>query len=236
MIATHKSKMSEIEGNVPWSSAEAHLIEMCQTGKIASFDSDRPTLGNDQNTIRAELIRNILLNDLVDVTVHAKGVQIRGAWITGFLDLQACESSRDLNLVCCHICETPNLKDARLGSVMLLGCWVRGIKAPRLKVVREIWLTEGFEAIGKVNLNRAKIGGALDCNGGTFDGAGDYALYCDAMKVGGSISMGRDFVAKGDVKLRGVEIAKQLSFLGSQFEGEGEILLDCAAMTVGGEM
>lgn len=246
MIEAYQPSLSEIVRDVPLNAAETYLIEMCKTGEITSFGNDRPTLGNDQNNIRAELIRHILLGGCDKVLVHAKGVQIQGAWITGFLDLQACEISLDLNLVNCHICEAPNLKDARLESVMLPGCWVRGIEAPRLKVVRDIWLTKGFESIGTVNLNRAKIGGALDCKHGTFDGEGEFALYCDAMKVGGSVSMcceivpkgdvPKRFVAKGDVMLRAVEVVKHISFMGSKFEGAGEVTLDCAAMAVGGEM
>lgn len=181
IIETYLSKLSEIVGDVPLTAAEERLIAACGTGEVAWFGDERPTTGTDENTIRATLIRHILLGGCDDVPVHAKGVQILGAWITGVLDLQSCDSSLNLYLSDCYICAAPILQDARLGSVMLPGCEVPGLKAHRLTVARGVLLNNGFKSKGTVNLSHADIRQTLSCVHGTFDGRGSEALNCEAI-------------------------------------------------------
>lgn len=195
---------------------------------MASFGTALPTSGTDENTIRAGLIRHIMLSGCDNVLVHAKGVQIQGAWITDVLDLQGCESPLDLALMHCHICEQPNLLGARLGSVMLPGCAVPGLDAHRLKVKRGLLLNKGFKASGAVDLSSVIIGGALECSGGRFDGA----LNCDAMTVGADVFLIDGFAARGLVNLRGAQISGNLQCSGAKFQGD----LDYEGMTVGGGM
>lgn len=230
MIETYKPSLKEIEGKEPWSAAEEHLKEACGTGELAWFGNERPTEVNDENTIRAGLIRHILLGGCKKVPVHAKGVQIQGAWITDVLDLRACESSLDLYLADSHIDKQPNLQDARLGSVMLPGCMVPGLNAHRLRVVRSVLLNKNFKSKGTVNLSSAKIGDQLDCSGGTFDGAGDVALDCAAITVGADVFLADGFVATGQVNLTGAQITGQIDCSGGRFDGAGNVALNCDAM------
>ncbi len=236
MIESYRPSLEEIEGKVPWSAAEERLLEACGTGEFAWFGNERPTEGRDENTIRAGLIRHILLGGCDKVQVHAKGVQIQGGWVTDVLDLQACESSLDLFLKDCHICERPNLRDARLGSVTLPGSEVPGLDAHRLKVTRDVLLSAKFKSKGTVNLISAEIGGALSCSDGTFDGAGGEALNCDAMTVGADVFLRGGFTATGQVDLTGASIKGQLDCSNGSFDAEEYIALNCDAMVVGADV
>lgn len=236
MIEVQRLGLDDIIGDQPLNDAETHLVAMCAVGEMAIFGDELPTAGNDQNTIRATLIRHILLGGCAKVPVHPKGVQIVGAWIKGVLDLEACDSQLDLALLSCTICEQPVLRDARLGAVMLPGCAVPGLNAHRLKVVRGILLNKGFKSSGAVDLSSAKIGGALVCDGGRFDGAGGVALNCNAMTVGADIFLRNGFVTTGQVNLTGAQITGQLDCSGGRFDGADGMALQCNAMTVGADV
>lgn len=231
-MKTQRLGLDDIIGDLPLNDAETHLVEMCAVGEVAIF-GDKPTAGTEQNTIRATLIRHILLGGCDDAPVHAKGVQIQGAWITGVLDLEACDSPLDLYLAGCTICEQSVLMDARLGSVMLPGCKVPGLNAHRLQVARAVLLNHGFQAKGTVDLSSARIGGVLACDNGTFDGAGGVALRCDAMTVGTDVFLSDGFTATGQVNLMRAQITGQLDCVGGTFDGAGGVALMCNAMTVG---
>lgn len=235
MMKTQQLGLDDIIGDLPLNDAETHLVKMCAVGEVTIFGG-KPTAGTEQNTIRATLIRHILLGGCDDVPVHAKGVQIQGAWITGVLDLEACDSPLDLYLAGCTICEQPVLRDARLGSVMLPGCKVPGLNAHRLQVVRAVLLNQGFKSKGTVDLSSARIGGTLACDGSTFDGAGGVALRCDAMTVGADVSLRDGFTATGQVNLMRAQITGQLDCTGGTFDGAGGVALNCDAMMVGADV
>ncbi len=91
---------------------------------------------------------------------------------------------------------------------------------------------------GAVRLPGAKIGGVLDCSGGTFAGAdkdGD-ALVCDGIDVGGGVFLRNGFTARGAVRLLVATIETVLDCSGGQFAGadkDGNALA-CDGIAVGG--
>jgi len=93
---------------------------------------------------------------------------------------------------------------------------------------------EGFHATGLVNLYRARVGGNLNCQGGHFNGAGDTALYCERIDVGGSVDLSGGFLATGEVSFVGADIGFSLICDGGQFDGAGRAALSCDAAKVGG--
>jgi hypothetical protein len=153
--------------------AEEQLLAECGTGEIVIIsDGTRPgaQAGPDRQ-IRAEMIRYLLLGgcDGLEAPVHERGVQVGGARITGVLDLEGCESKRDLLLVDCQIDATPQMIGARLASVILNRSAVPGLRADGLVTTGGVFL-RGAKVTGAVRLLGAQIGGNLSCTGATLTG------------------------------------------------------------------
>ncbi len=60
--------------------AEQKLIKACRMGAALQISTERPTEGTALNTIRAGLIRELLLGT-EDCNPPARGLYIQGAWI-----------------------------------------------------------------------------------------------------------------------------------------------------------
>jgi hypothetical protein len=67
--------------------AERRLIATCQEGEDCILSNERPTEPTEANTIRAELIRLLILGGTKDCGLDDSGVWLEGGWITGSLDL-----------------------------------------------------------------------------------------------------------------------------------------------------
>ena len=73
----------------PLNDAEKKLLAACAAGVYCTLNNDdRPDAAGDEHIIRAALIRFLALGGDAANSVHERGVQLRGAWIIGALDLQ----------------------------------------------------------------------------------------------------------------------------------------------------
>ena len=78
---------------------------------------------------------------------------------------------------------------------------------------------DGFSARGEVRLVTARIGGQLDCTGGTFmKGPEDAssALCADGAKVKGAVIFRDGFRAEGEVHIVGADIGIDLDCSGGK--------------------
>ncbi|MFC3169946.1 hypothetical protein [Paracoccus fontiphilus] len=148
--------------------AERELLTCSKTtGELILSDS-RPDLQSSSNTIRAELIRYLLLGGCSKLRPHPKQVQITGAWITGELDLILIQTSLALQLFKCNIEKPIKLFDARIFGLDLSGSMIPALYAHRLHTVGPVHLRNGFQCNGIVDLSRANIGEKLDCSKSKF--------------------------------------------------------------------
>ena len=76
----------------------------------------------------------------------------------------------------------------------------------RAKIEGSLLLNDGFSAMGEVRLSDAKIGGDLNCMGGTFDSRGEVAFRANRAKIEGDAYLGNEFHTKGGVDLRNAKI------------------------------
>ena len=112
--------------------AELRLIEACRNGEETIFSWERPEEGRADNTIRAGLIRALLLGT-GDYNPPARGLRIAGAWITGKLDLQGEALPVPLGLVSCTLEEDVMLRDC---TPQLAGCGLKGRGSPEICILR----------------------------------------------------------------------------------------------------
>ena len=204
--------------------AELRLIEACRNGYDTIFSMERPEKGSADNTIRAGLIRALLLGT-GDCTPPARGLGIEGAWITGKLDLAGEALPVPLGLIHCTLEEDVILRDCTLPALYMPGTHLPKLDAQGLQCRGDLHLRGGFQAIGLVDLVGATITRQLACDGGKFL-AEDKALKCDGITVGASVFLSDGFEAQGEVNLVRAKIDVQLACTSGKFLAEG-IALDC---------
>ena len=210
--------------------AELRLIEACRNGYDTIFSMERPEKGSADNTIRAGLIRALLLGT-GDCTPPARGLWIEGAWITGKLDLQGEALPVPLVLLNCTLEEDVMLRDCTLPALHLTGTHLPKLDAQRLQCNGPLHLRAGFQATGLVDLTGATIDGQLDCAGGKFLAKG-LALNCDTISVGAAVFLRTGFEAQGEVKLVGAKIGGQLDCDRGKFLA-AIMALNCNGISVG---
>jgi hypothetical protein len=250
-VPTYRPTLAEALGDDEPNDAEEKVLAAAKAGEVAEFGEDRPEEAVEGRTIRAELIRFLLLGGDDAHPVHPIGVQVQGAWVVGRLDFENCETHLDLWMQACGFAEKPVFCDAHLGALFLPDCAVPGLDLHRLRTEGNVHINDGFRSIGTVDLGGARIGGQSACTGGRFEGPEERAadgttrvgtaLNGNAMTVGADVFLrtddkGAPFHATGEVNLVRAAITGQLDCTGGRFDGAGGRALDCNAMTVGADV
>jgi hypothetical protein len=219
------------------SAAELRLVDCCARGEAwepDGWDGERPTEKSDANTIRAELIRFLALGGDAKRPVHEEGVMVRGAWISGVLNLHQCRAVVRLNLKHCHFDSQPNMMGAHLPELALSGSRLPGLDADNLKVARGVFLREDFAATGEVRLLGAEIGGNLEFTNASIVNKDGNALNADGIRVAGDMFLNNGFDATGEVRLLGADIGGDLDCGNGIFtNGAGDALSADRAMLKG---
>jgi hypothetical protein len=190
----------------------------------------------ESRTCRATVIRDILRGHLAaDPDPH--GLLLRGARITGRLDLANLTTDVNLELKDCLLEEGILARDAHLAGLSLTGCRLEHPAEPPLAADRltcsvldlsEAKITGHISAGtvrlrgGAVRLTGARIGGSLECDGASLHNDSGPALLADGLQVGQDIFFREGFTATGTgddgaVRLTGAHVG-------------GSVLCDGAAM------
>ncbi len=172
----------------PLGAAEERLIAVAQLPERATVGSgDRPSEATPENTVRADLIRYLLLGDDI---LHDKGLRLRGAWITGPLDLQGCDIARDLTLTHCHLADAITLINTRLRGLHLSACSLKGLPADNANFSGSLYLRSGTEVFGEISLAGARIAGDMQCCDVTLRPGEQDAIFAPSLRVDGSVFLG----------------------------------------------
>jgi hypothetical protein len=177
------------------------------------------------HTVRAAVLRHLLVEP--QWHVHSKGVRLRGARISGRLDLESATLRCPLLLEDCYLLSPdPVVLDyATASRVALSRCRVvGGLSADLLVVTKELNLSwSAFE--DAVRLSDADITGTLACRDASLAGTGA-SLVGDRLKVGGDLLLDH-VTAAGTVRLADADITGQLSCAGARLTGTDR---DCDAL------
>jgi hypothetical protein len=186
-----------------------------------SVDHDAMTKWGPKRTVRAAVLRQLLVEP--QWPVHGKGVQLRGARISGLLDLESAVVRCPLLLEDCYLDSSRpvTFNYATASRIVLSRCRVMGgLTADLLVVTKGLDLSKSaFD--GVVRLDGADITGPLSLGGAKLNGTDDHgdALDGDRMKVDGSVFLDQGFTAAGAIRLAGAHITGPLSFSGAQLTG-----------------
>ncbi|WP_152030828.1 hypothetical protein [Agromyces aureus] len=177
--------------------------------------------------IRAEVVREILRGrHLPDDGPDPHGLQLRGAWIVGRIDLDGITTPIRLQLSSCYL---PDGLDGR-------NCVI-----PRLGLDGSVIASSsGHGEQGAVRLSGARIAGSLEMRGTTLTNEAGPALVADGLTVEGGAFLDGAFTASGHgelgaVRLVGARIVGQLFMRGATLTNEAGFALGASGVTVGGD-
>jgi hypothetical protein len=238
------------------SRAEREVLRKARSGDWANLvEGDKPGQDLDDpmdDTIlatpdleKARWVRASFLRDLLtaeDDHVHPKGVRVRGARVTGKLDLEAVRGLRQLTLRGCWLDETPVFEQAELDWLELSCCQVPALHADQVSVKYSLVLAR-TRFSGDVRLMRASIEGLLDLHEVTLgskddEDAGTYKsqsiLYADSIRVENLVRLDR-LDAWGAVRLVGGVVAGTFYLRNAKVRFRGGVALEADRVDVSGD-
>ncbi|MEO0699961.1 MAG: hypothetical protein AAFY81_09655, partial [Pseudomonadota bacterium] len=186
--------------------------------------------------VRASLLRALLLDHIEGITADPKGLQLAGARITEQLDLEACNVPVSIGLFSCLFAEDVVLVDTNIAALYLSGSHLQQIDAERLLCHGPVHLRSGFQVANGANFRRARISGALECDGGIFNNTDGIALDCHATRIGADVFLREGFTSEGEVNLVGAEIIGQLDCTDGAFKSTKGFALNCDAARIGADV
>ena len=233
-------------------SVEQSLVEHVGRGHWLNLAADDETVDEaemrswgDPQSCRATVIRDILRGRLAaDPDPH--GLRLRGARISGRLDLDNLTTNVNFELRDCLLEEGVLARDANLASVSLTGCQIEHPAEPPLEadgLTCRVLDLKGARIIGHadagaVSLLGAHIGINLHCDGASLGNDSGPALAADGLQVGLSMFLRGGFTATGAgnlgaVRLAGAHIGGNLECDGASLHNDSGPALVAYALQVG---
>jgi hypothetical protein len=205
---------------------EAELLAAAAAGHVLVCGD-----GGTRRSVDAVLLRRCCheLRDQVD----PRGVRLRGAAVTGALDLAGLDVPFPLRFDGCSFASPVTVEGAQLGELALTRCdEVPGLLANGVRVRRDLDLsrshvtgTLGTSAstskLSAIWLCESEIGGRLLCVDTVIDGGGDRSIQADRLHVTGNVRLLHGFTARGEVRLIGARIGGSLDLTGACIESAG---------------
>lgn len=219
---------------------EGRLVLAAVTGELADLQAGDPYVDDQVNAsgwdsgrvVRAEVLADLLTGVRVPETGPIRAVRLRGARITGCLDLEDGELVCPLLLDSCALDEPVSLGGARAQSVRLARCLLPGVAADQLRTVGDLSFT-GCTITGTVSLRSADVGADLDLREATIGGSGGLALDGDGLVVRLGVYCDGALITGGEMRLSGTHIGGRLSLDGAQLRNPGGCALGGDGLTVG---
>lgn len=220
----HDGPLNAVERSLLPAAAAGTLIDL-QAGDAQLDDPARGSTWDAARTVRASVLIDLLTGQQAPKHGRIRALRLRGARITGPLDLEAATLVCPLLLADCHFEEPVILDEATVPAIRLPGCYLPGLTADRLRTDGSLELNDGFIARGEVRLAGARIGGHLILSGASLVNSGGAALHADLVTVDHSMICRNGFTAHGVVRLRGAHIGGQLNLDSASLLNPGGLAL-----------
>ncbi|QTT88355.1 hypothetical protein [Pseudomonas chlororaphis] len=191
--------------------AESTLLKHAASGTPARIADSRPETGTKENKVRAHFLRFLILGGDAENPVHERGINLRGAYIVGVLDLRGAEINTSVTLEHCLCFQPLYLEDMQLkGSLNLNFSALPGLVASRVSISGSLYLNKIYSH-GTIQLIAAKIGGSIYIRGSYLYGLGEPALQMGGIAVGSVVRVEDKSKVIGEFSLVGALIDNQLS-------------------------
>ena len=183
--------------------------------------------------IRAEVISALLLGALPAEPGSGAGIRLRGATVTGPLELTGGTVTGPLVCAGCRFDTEISLVDSSVRTVRILNSELPGLDGTRLRLDGILDLT-GSRVAGCVRLEHAKISGQLRMRGSRA-GTGADAVAAAGLSVDGDADCSH-LAAHGGVSFRSARIAGVLDLARARITAPGSRGLVLSYATLGGKL
>ncbi|GHG17478.1 oxidoreductase [Streptomyces filamentosus] len=185
-----------------------------------------------ERSVRADVVAALLLDGPQPRPGRVTALKLRGARITGVLDLAGGSVSPYVELHGCRFDHEVVLPEARFGTLRLVGCALPRLEAARLHTEGDLHLPR-CRVAGGIRLTDAQIGTDLLINQIRVgpDGRGR-AIAADGMVVAQDLQA-ELIETRGEVSLRGAKVGVSLNLRGSVLRAaRGRRALNAPQLTV----
>ncbi|MET9828192.1 membrane-associated oxidoreductase [Streptomyces sp. NPDC006385] len=212
--------------------AELRVWRAFATGTEVDFREGTEQEEGPGRTLRAQVLRALLLNGpREDGEIAA--LKVRGARVTGVLDLRYATVDSVLHLTHCRFEDAPDFVGAQLRYLSLRDSELPGLSVTRARIDGSVRLTR-CRFSGPVRLDGAQIAGVLFLDQAEV-AAGDSvrpALQLNQVSVDDDLCA-RGLRARGRIRLEGATVAGSLDLEDADLRNPGGNVIDAEALEVG---
>ena len=232
LAITVESGLSDFQ---PLNTAETKIVSNLKSGEFDRLgDGSRPDWDDPARTVRAELLRFLILGSDHGFRMHEKGLSVSGARVTGVLDLEGCRIPRDIRLKDCLFDASPVLRSAIIDNLFLDGSALPGLQGDRLEARGGLSI-RGATVTGEIRLGGARLGGNIEADGATISVPDGVAINADGLEASGGILL-RGADVRGGINLSGARLGADLNAVGAQIKRPGGVALDGDGIAARGDL
>ncbi|HEY4854427.1 MAG TPA: hypothetical protein VII22_26880 [Streptosporangiaceae bacterium] len=206
-----------------------------RTGDPAADDLEFAGRWGPSRIIRAEVIAALLLGACAAEPGHSPAVRLRGARISGRLDLMGATVSCPLVCEYCHFDGEPRFVETSAKTVRIVASRLPGFNGTRMRL--EGILNLSSSVVGSViRLDQAKVTGQVCLREVTAGaGTGEIAVAADGLAVDGNADCA-GLIARGTIRLQGAQVSGTIDLTGAQITGPQERAITLSNASIGGRL
>ncbi|MFF3937445.1 hypothetical protein [Streptomyces phaeofaciens] len=214
--------MSDDDPPDDWGAHECRIWEAYRRGEWCE----------DVPVVRAETLRWLLVAAPRPVPGRLARLRLRGAHITGTLDLSEAAVQGAVRLRSCRFDEVPCFDGGQFGALALTDCALPGLTAVGARVGQECDIV-GCVLDGTLDLRSLTVGTALRLDRSTVNAPdGEAAIDAQSVAVEEDLSA-NELVCTGPIYLNSSRVQDTLGLRGSRIQGD-RAYLQAPELTVGG--
>jgi hypothetical protein len=187
--------------------------------------------GTADRTVRASVLRALLLGAQQAEPGHLAKLDLVGAHVVETLDLSHAELGHPVRLRECQFEARPDLYGVRTRQIDLAGSVFPGLLASAAVIDGRLRLT-GCRSTGEVRLVGSRVAGSVLLNAAKLEGAPS-AVNATRLTVGNDLLGREDLACRGEVRLSHAEIGGSVRFEGAHLANPGGSALSAEGIVVG---
>ncbi|RAY13830.1 hypothetical protein DPM19_18280 [Actinomadura craniellae] len=205
---------------------ERRLWDAYPTGAMVELGPDLPAEPAPGRTVRAEVVCRLLLGAVERRPGHVPAIRLRGAYLTGRIDVMGGTVDCEFRLEFCHLAEAPMFANAQTRHLRFAACRMPGFDGGGLRADGYLSMS-GSVIDGEVRLPRAQISDGLRMNDTriTETDPQKWGLFSGALQVDAGAFF-RDAEITGGVRLVGARMNGGLFMVGATLRNPGRMALD----------
>lgn len=205
---------------------ERRLWDAYPSGAVVDLGAGRPDGADDPTRlVRAEVIAALLLGARNGKPGRVPAVRLKGARVTGALNVSGGEVGCELRLRDCVLDQTPDFSNARARQLRFGDCAMPGFDGGGLHVDGFLSLS-GSQVEGEIRLIRGYVSGGFRMNGVRVHNPDGYSLFAGGLTVDVGTFI-RDSDLTGGVRLTGARMNGGVFMEGTTLRGGTHYALDC---------